>query len=598
MTENVNFIQGRKEQYNPSEMQGGLFFSKDSKEILLNGESYGNATPADEEDITAESGNLKLKDRAYDEASFSGKGYKILRKNIQDEKNILTQDMISEPNTIYEIRYDFDLNGAEITIPKNCTLYFIGGTLRNGTIKYDNTYILGNAFMDVDIASTSTIANSEIIIDWFGAIPNDNSVDNGKVFNKLSKISNLTTIIVPGGTYYCNSFIIPAYATIKGNRVNSIIKANSDGKTYSYSDWTINNIFIAVQSPYCTLQDVQIDGGEQEGYSNICLGLYQTAYLFRCIGCRFSNGKLGAIYQYIRGGFNLYKECEFLTGGDEFTVRLSGEVDTTMFERCNFERINKPTSIIIWIDENITVVKAFCFKNNRFEAIVASYIFKIEHAGYQMYIGRNMYQCPNLKNNAVIYYFNNQANNSTVEDEDLQSIGSVAHPFIINPNNIFSLEINHPAFHLNDNLIGYLDESGEFHTLFSGTEYSPRILIKTVNSYSWHPYDIKDSKFTLPRHVTIGLLNLYYEGTRAIIDTGSPGQYVTLKGNRLFAQKKDGTEFELTWLLQNIFGTSSNRPTSPSAGSFYYDNTIKKPIWWNGTSWIDPTENISWALIE
>ena len=53
MSESVNFIQGRKEQYNPSEMQGGLFFSKDSKEILLNGEGYGNATPADEEDITA-----------------------------------------------------------------------------------------------------------------------------------------------------------------------------------------------------------------------------------------------------------------------------------------------------------------------------------------------------------------------------------------------------------------------------------------------------------------------------------------------------------------------------------------------------------------
>lgn len=111
MSENVNFIQGRKEQYNPSEMQGGLFFSKDSKEILLNGESYGNATPADEEDITAESGNLKLKDRAYDEANFSGKGYKILRKNIVEGKNILTQEMINQANTVYEIRYDFDLNG-------------------------------------------------------------------------------------------------------------------------------------------------------------------------------------------------------------------------------------------------------------------------------------------------------------------------------------------------------------------------------------------------------------------------------------------------------------------------------------------------------
>lgn len=39
-------------------------------------------TIADEEDITAESGNLKLKDRAYDADNFSGKGYKILRKNI------------------------------------------------------------------------------------------------------------------------------------------------------------------------------------------------------------------------------------------------------------------------------------------------------------------------------------------------------------------------------------------------------------------------------------------------------------------------------------------------------------------------------------
>lgn len=143
MSENVNFIQGRKEQYNPSEMQGGLFFSKDSKEILLNGESYGNATPADEEDITAESGNLKLKDRAYDEANFSGKGYKILRKNIVEGKNILTQDMINEPNTIYEIRYDFDLNEATINIPEGCVLKFDGGTVNNGMIRSNKTAIMG-----------------------------------------------------------------------------------------------------------------------------------------------------------------------------------------------------------------------------------------------------------------------------------------------------------------------------------------------------------------------------------------------------------------------------------------------------------------------
>lgn len=210
MSESVNFIQGRKEQYNPSEMQGGLFFSKDSKEILLNGESYGNATPADEEDITAEDGNLKLKDRAYDEANFSGKGYKILRKNIQEvtvpkfdltistgcttsgnitineipiavtteastpeavaqliqsaisgttisgavvtftsnpvvdysttgvngqivdnsyqeNRNILTQSMISDPNTTYEVRYDFELESQIVN--QTSTLIFNGGSI-------------------------------------------------------------------------------------------------------------------------------------------------------------------------------------------------------------------------------------------------------------------------------------------------------------------------------------------------------------------------------------------------------------------------------------------------------------------------------------
>lgn len=135
MSETVKFYNGSKKNYDSSTMQGGVYFSKDSKEILLNGKSYGNAVPADEEDITAASGSLKLKDREVDAANFQSRGYKILRKNIVDGKNILTQDMINQPNTIYEIRYDFDLNGATITIPDNCVLKFEGGIFSNGNIK-------------------------------------------------------------------------------------------------------------------------------------------------------------------------------------------------------------------------------------------------------------------------------------------------------------------------------------------------------------------------------------------------------------------------------------------------------------------------------
>lgn len=222
MSENVNFIQGRKEQYNPSEMQGGLFFSKDSKEILLNGESYGNATPADEEDITAEDGNLKLKDRAYDEANFSGKGYKILRKNIQDGKNILTQDMINEPNTIYEIRYDFDLNGVTISIPEGCSLDFRGGSISNGLlegslpgiidlnyIRYDDlsdffdhiTLIDGNTVI-LERNKVYTISSA---IHIAGPLRNISIKGSNAVLNNISTSENLTSIIAFfGKTKYSN----------------------------------------------------------------------------------------------------------------------------------------------------------------------------------------------------------------------------------------------------------------------------------------------------------------------------------------------------------------------------------------------------------
>lgn len=94
---------------------------------------------ADDEDlVSVDKGEnlsvLKFADRPFSPDRFSGKGYKILRRNIVGRKNILTQEMINQPDTIYEIRYDFDLDGAQITIPENCILKFDGGSLSNGKL--------------------------------------------------------------------------------------------------------------------------------------------------------------------------------------------------------------------------------------------------------------------------------------------------------------------------------------------------------------------------------------------------------------------------------------------------------------------------------
>ena len=100
----------------------------------------------DDEDIASVDNMLKLKDREVDAAKFQSKGYAILRKNLRlvngVVKNILTQDMINQPNVIYEIRYDFDLNGKTLELPENCTLKFEGGSIGNGNIIGNNTSIL------------------------------------------------------------------------------------------------------------------------------------------------------------------------------------------------------------------------------------------------------------------------------------------------------------------------------------------------------------------------------------------------------------------------------------------------------------------------
>lgn len=103
----------------------------ESTKQLINASGGGTITNlADDEDIESVGQDLKVlkfADRAYNPDRFSGKGYKILRRNIVGGKNILTQEMINQPDTIYEIRYDFDLDGAEISIPEGCILKFNGG---------------------------------------------------------------------------------------------------------------------------------------------------------------------------------------------------------------------------------------------------------------------------------------------------------------------------------------------------------------------------------------------------------------------------------------------------------------------------------------
>ena len=135
---------------------------------------------------------LILGNRPYEPTEFSGKGYKVLEKNIQTvdgvKKNVLTAVMLSEENTIYEIRYDFDLNGETIEMQEGCTLNFCGGSLKNGTIRFNNSYLCGNVNILTEL--NGTIKNDYVYIDWFGAEKNNVDFDNSIIFYKLFNLEN------------------------------------------------------------------------------------------------------------------------------------------------------------------------------------------------------------------------------------------------------------------------------------------------------------------------------------------------------------------------------------------------------------------------
>lgn len=52
------------------------------------------------------------------------------------------QEQIVNTNTIYKVKWIFDLETGLLEIPADCILDFVGGQIRNGNIHWDDTKIL------------------------------------------------------------------------------------------------------------------------------------------------------------------------------------------------------------------------------------------------------------------------------------------------------------------------------------------------------------------------------------------------------------------------------------------------------------------------
>lgn len=217
---------------------------KDKKlKIFLNGvweDLVGESLETNEEDLSInDSGKLELSNRNYNPEVSSGKGYKILRKYIPNNVNILNQEMINEENTIYEIRYDFDLNNQEIIIPKGCILKFEGGSLSNGIIIGNDTYFYEDLITyNNNILLKGTWTNINIRPEWFGAKGDGTTNDFASIWNAVEcmKDNNKTIVFQSNKQYYVeainNEIVINPIQYMNGIKLHKGVNIEGNGCTF------------------------------------------------------------------------------------------------------------------------------------------------------------------------------------------------------------------------------------------------------------------------------------------------------------------------------------------------------------------------------
>lgn len=282
-----------------------------------------------------------------------------------ERKNILTQDMINKPNTVYEIRYDFDLDGKEITIKENCVLLFNGGCLISGIINSPDFIIKsGNIQIFKNVSFSQVIQKQTGNPSWFGA-KNDGITDD--TFAIQECINSFKTTILEQSSYLISSVYINEIAATLGREVinygsititeKGIVLSRhckfSGGRIYARQNATAITIDEIRDREDCnriSVSNVQILGGE---YGINCVAKDNTHYNAFCYisdvniyGCK--HGFYGSIRSsYINICIEGCKDNFNLTDGSLNTIIIRGNASLMDADYPNFITLNGEGNIII-----------------------------------------------------------------------------------------------------------------------------------------------------------------------------------------------------------------------------------------------------------
>lgn len=236
-----------------------------------------------------------LEEKTYTSGSDNGMGRIVLRKNLVNGVNTLTQSMINKSNTIYIVQYDFTL-GEDITVPENCVLEFDGGSISGShTLTGNNTGIQAGLIKifgtDVIFAGTWNVV--EAYPEWYGAKADgvtDNylAIDKILFFDTIRFLEGHYKVVAPNNStvlFNCratgsSNLFDPSIEEDNTNKIIAGVRGKTFIEVHNVNDNTIV-FFLGLRRG--TMKDLLIKNVEVSDYSSakgiaVLYGDTNTAY--------------------------------------------------------------------------------------------------------------------------------------------------------------------------------------------------------------------------------------------------------------------------------------------------------------------------------
>lgn len=541
---------------------------------------------------------------------------------LKKDKSFASQ--LTKDNTIYVIQHDYTLD-SDITIPANCVLQFDGGSISGEhTITGNNTGIQAGLvkIFDTDVTLEGRWNAAEAYPEWFGAI--GDGTNNDTISFQRIVDTFYGAIIKLRGSYLLGNVLIQKPVNIEGiSATNEGTKILAAINGESSSNPNIIFQFYGTHAARSTIKNIHFYGNNKEHNAAIgtlgefierdnsggqlqsefnAINIYNFEYglYFKALDTQPSKNVANQfLYFYnlrisycksavkIIGHFgqNNFIDCTFIGSGESHFDVAPGRQNTSgsdivnlYFDHCSFN--GNVTNSIIYSHAPETgsgiIHPTYIFINNCWIEAVTNTTPCFIKGINTVYL--NIVQSFFFDINLPLFY---SREGGTIE-------------LVLAKNKKFSCTIEATCASnvwLN-NLIKVLDNDG----FLTDTPVADTV-IRTNYPYNTKVLIIQKDNTIVENGdgdcvILIGKHGSYSYGIAKIISSDNIGGYYTL-GQRLLIKMRNGKVIDII-SEKPLIGTTADRTDVIVASDLYegfmfYDKTLHKQLYWNGTAWVDAT---------